>query len=330
MSADNRNMPTHALIFASLLCLSTLASAAEPERHGAGIPVPQARILQQLGLGHELIDVDIEGNRFRLLYRPAMTPKPSGAVLLLPDPGSAEAWLEQVRALTAYLPEHGWTVIAVEPPELPDSPVPTRTSPAADSASAPAAAEGSSATASGPTVLSFEQQMAQRLQEAHDTLGRRAPELRQRIITGIGRSAVWGVDWAQGKDDGVNLMLIDPRPSPGARQPLHTLLPLVGRRTLIDLYHAPMPGYPDAEPNARQRRLLARRADLKHYHQSRLPGVFRGWQGDMPWLTRHVRGLLERIILDDSRKLRGKMETPVPRVQAPPGSAAINASGGPT
>ncbi|MBR9828592.1 MAG: DUF3530 family protein [Oceanospirillales bacterium] len=322
------------LLVLACLISAPASSAADLPRYSAGSDTPQAYILQQLGGSHELIDVNVEGDQFRLLYRPAMTPKPLGAVLLLPDPGSGNSWLEQVRALMAYLPEHGWTVIAVEPPELPSNQTPQRTAQTTGTATATNLTVDENTDPSSnatPPAMSFAQQMQQRLQEAHNTLVRRAPDLRQRIITGMGRSAVWSAAWAQGKDDGVNLLLIDPRPSPETEQSLEALLPLTGRRTLIDLYHAPLPGYPNAEPDARQRRLLAHRASLKHYHQSRLPGAFRGWQADMPWLTRHVRGLLERIILDDSRKLRGKKtETPSLPVQTSPGSKPISASREPT
>lgn len=328
-------------------------TAAEQTRHSAGEEPARTQILHQLDASHELIDIEVEGQVFSMLYRPAMTPTPHGALLILPDPGVAEAWLEQVRALTNYLPEHGWSVLGIQPPSLQQERLPERTLPvltdiappttpetvttAPAETGTPATTETTStpasmsptdpaAAATGPPTPSFEQQIEQRLEQARNTLAKRNPG-KQLVVMGMGRAAIWSTAWTARQDENTHLLLIDPHPDPLAPDSLNELLKRMETRTIIDLYHHPLPGYPEAEPDARQRRLSAERLGLARYHQSRLPGVFRGWQAEMPWLVRHVRGILERMLLDeDAENTDTEAATPEAdrRLQTPPGLQAVN------
>ncbi len=334
-----------------LLCtLSSLSLAAEPARHSAGVDSVEQQILQQVDHSHELLDIQADADRFSLLYRPAMTHTPHGALLIVPDPGVAEGWLEQVRALANYLPEHGWAVLAVEPPAVPTAELPKRTLPvmtgikprpavpateteaeapaaAPTSATAPAeTADTETAVAAKPT---YREQLQQRLKLAWQELEQRN-EGKQKVVIGIGQGAVWSTALAIANGKGTSLVLIDPRPDVKAEESLNGLLQALEAHSVIDLYHSPLPGYPDAEPDARQRRLQAARLGLTRYHQSRLPGVFRGWRSDMPWLVRHTRGLLERTLLDHTPEAGSEaMPEALPLMQTPPGQPRPPRSGTP-
>ncbi len=330
----------HKIISLGLLALSSACLAAEPERYSAGIDDLEQQILQQVDHSHELIDIQADADRFRLLYRPAMTPTPHGALLIVPDPGVAEGWLKQVRALADYLPEHGWTVLALEPPTVPTAELPERTLPVMTGLSPQPAApvtDTEAATPPEPTANTtpaapaeepaateaeapaYKEQLKQRLELAWQELEPRN-EGQQTVVIGIGRGAVWSTALAIAKGEETSLVLIDPRPDAEAEESLNKLLAELEAHSVIDLYHSPLPGYPDAEPDARQRRLTAARLGLVSYHQSRLPGVFRGWRSDMPWLVRHTRGVLERILLapepEEAPEARLAAE---PLTQTPPG-----------
>ncbi|GAA0689429.1 hypothetical protein GCM10009104_14860 [Marinobacterium maritimum] len=330
-----------------LLCiLSSHSLAAEPARHSAGVDSVEQQILQQIDHSHELLDIQADADRFSLLYRPAMTPTPHGALLIVPDPGVAEGWLEQVHALANYLPEHGWAVLALEPPAVPTAKLPKRTlpvmtgikprpaTPAAETeaevpaalpVSATAPAETTDTATSAAETPAYREQLQQRLKLAWQELEQRN-EGKQKVVVGIGQGAVWSTALAIASGEETSLVLVDPRPDVEAEDSLNDLLKALEAHSVIDLYHSPLPGYPDAEPDARQRRLQAARLGLTRYHQSRLPGVFRGWRSDMPWLVRHTRGLLERILLDAQPEEESDA-TPAPLMQAPPGLPALPQNG---
>lgn len=331
-----------------LLCiLSPLCLAAEQPRHSAGIDDANRQVLQQLDSSHELLDIQANDDRFSLLYRPAMTPRPHGALLIIPDPGTGKGWLEQVRALTSYLPEHGWSVLALEPPapplpQLPERSLPVmtaiKTSPGNDSPATaaetpppavpaptapPTEVTADSADITTPQIPPYPEQLQQRLDLAWQELEQRNKG-KQQVLIGIGKGAIWSTILAikEGKDTA--LVLINPAPDTLAQTSLETLLTELEFHQVLDLYYAPLPGYPDAEPSAGLRRLEAARLGLSRYHQSRLPGVFRGWHSDMPRLARHVRGMLERTLL--SHTPRDEPETsPADGAlpQTPPGRAAL-------
>lgn len=325
---DNRLMKSVSRIFCTLFSLSFtgLCLAETPTRSTAGVDTLEQQVLQQLYRSHEWLEMQADNDRFNLLYRPAMTPDSPGALLILPDPGVAAGWLEQVRALTAYLPEHGWAVLAVEPPLLPetepprrtlpvmtgvrpglpandadspDAPPPAATTPSGDNTTPAAAKDNGDTTNVTTAALPYPEQLQQRLELAWQELAQRNTG-EHTIVLGIGRGAVWSAQLAINKGEDTGLILLDPLPDLQSKPSLTELLKPLEANSVIDLYHFPLPSYPDAEPDARQRRLQANKLGLSRYHQSRLPGVFRGWKPEMPWLVRQVRGLLERILIKEA------------------------------
>ncbi len=321
-----------------LLCtLSSLSLAAEPVRYSTGIDSLEHQVLRQLGHSHELLDIQADGDRFSLLYRPAMTPEPHGALLVVPDPGAAGAWLEQVRALADYLPEHGWSLLAVEPPPIPPPALPERTLPVMTKmvgTTAPAEAQNkqpeTDTETTSPEALqpkSYPERLQQRLELAWQELDQRSTG-EQQVVVGIGKGAAWSAALAVARGDEIALVVIDPQPDAEAARSLDSLLEPLESHILIDLYHSPLPGYPEAEPDARERRLQAARLGLSGYHQSRLPGVFRSWRSDMPRLARQTRGLLERTLLDNEPEEKaGLLPEPEPLMQTRPGQRSSPPAG---
>ncbi|MBA4503140.1 DUF3530 family protein [Marinobacterium marinum] len=319
-----------------ILCaLSSPCLATEPVRQSTSSGNPEQQLLQQLDSSHELLTLESDDDRFILLYRPAMMPEPHGALLILPDPGAAGGWLGQTRALTRYLPEHGWSVLTLEPLPLPSEALPPRTRTIQTALSSTAEVETlpseerletSSVTApppeekSAPPSVTHSEQLRQRLTLAWQELAQRS-EAQQQIILAIGQSATSAATLALEKGEEVTLVLIDPQPLQQSPTALANLFAPLSRHTILDLYHAPLPGYPEAEPNAGQRRLQAARMGLNAYHQGRVPGVFRGWQAEMPWLVKQVRGMLERILLQSTAEeaLTSTPDTIPPLTQMPPG-----------
>ena len=322
----------------SLLTLSLSAYAAdEIERPQAGVMAPADQITQALDSSYQLLELDTGSDRFALLFRPAMTPNAKGNLLLIPDTGIADAWLEQSRALTAYLPEHGWNLLVVQPPDPPQPPLPARTlpshqqtePPATDTEAPPAAADGAQTADEGGTSdadvandespsVSFPDQINARLQTAWSELSQRGSG-KQKLVLGIGSSATWGAQFVLAQGGNMDLIIFNPRPAPEAPDSLAELIIKLKQRQIVDLYHHPLPGYPDAEPDARQRRLLARRIGMSGYHQSRLPGVFRGWQGDTLWLARQVRGIMERVFWSEEVEAPETGVQPITEPPQPPG-----------
>lgn len=323
--------PVIACTLAALLAFGP-AGAAEPPRHAAGGEPSPEHMLQQLAPGHEWIDVEIDQRRFSLLYRPAMGSPPLGTLLLLPDPGLADGWLVQARTLSDYLPEHGWAVLAVAPPPLPPTAVPKRTLPVlttlgeqpSGGANPTAVADArvttaDSSAAAATTEPAFAERMQQRLALGWNEL-RQRHQGQQQVVVGFGRAAVWAAALAGQHGPDTALLLIDPQPDPLAPAALPAQLAELKEQAVIDLYHHPLPAYPEAEPDARARRLEAARLGLSRYRQSRLPGVFRGWQVEAPRLARQARGMLQRVLLDPAAASEAAVETPPAALeQTPPG-----------
>ncbi len=317
---DNRSMRAllSPLLISFLLTTTPLAAAeGEETRAQAGVTSIEDQLIEALDPSYELLELDTGNDRYALVFRPAMTPNPMGNLLILPDTGSAEAWLDQSRALADYLPEYGWNLMVLQPPEPADPALPERTLPVIKrlSSAAPAPTEENEAVVPPPDaaapeqdqaasntedsadsqpVLPFPDQYNARFQAAWSELSQRGGGERK-LILGIGSSATWAAQFALSQGQDVDLITLNPRPAIYAAEDLGELMIKLKAQRVIDLYYSPLPGYPDAEPDARQRQLLAKREGLHNYHQSRLPGVFRGWNTDMPWMTRQVRGVLERI-----------------------------------
>lgn len=323
-----------------LLALSLSVSAADDaERSQAGVMAPADQIIQALDSSYQLFELDTDNDRFALLFRPAMTPDAKGNLLVIPDTGTAEAWLEPALALADYLPEHGWNLLIVQPPEPPQPVLPARTPPGNEQTEPPAAetaAEGEAAAtedmpvgedtpASGeadvdakPAPLPFPDRMNARLQAAWSELLQRGSG-KQKLVLGIGSSATWGAQFVVAQNSNQDLIIFNPRPAPEAADTLAELIVKLKQRQIVDLYYHPQPGYPNAEPDARQRRLLARRIGMSGYHQSRLPGAFRGRESDMPWLARQVRGIMERVFWSKDIEMPEEGMQPTPEPPQPPG-----------
>ncbi len=345
---DNRSMRAFLspLLLSILLTTSPFAAVAEEEtRAQAGVMSLEDQLIEALAPSYQLLELDTGNDRYTLVFRPAMTPAPLGNLLLLPDTGSAEAWLDQSRALADYLPEHGWNLMVLQPPEPADPALPERTLPVikrlaaatptptdeneavapppeAAAAEQDQAASNTEDSADSQPALPFPDQYNARFQAAWSELSQRGGgELK--LILGIGSSATWAAQFALSQGQDVDLITLNPRPARDAAEGLGELMIKLKQQRVIDLYYSPLPGYPDAEPDARQRKLLAKREGLLNYHQSRLPGVFRGWNTDMPWMTRQVRGVLERIY--ETEKLETLDTVPnAPLLQPPqpPGTPA--------
>ncbi len=346
---DNRSMRAFLspLLISFLLTTTPLAAAeGEETRAQAGVTSIEDQLIEALDPSYELLELDTGNDRYTLVFRPAMTPNPMGNLLLLPDTGSAEAWLDQSRALADYLPEHGWNLMILQPPQPADPALPKRTLPVIKrlGSAAPAPAEGNEAatppqettagTEPGAAVstdeITADTQPAQpfpdkynaRFQAAWSELSQRGGGERK-LVLGIGSSATWAAQFALSQGQDVDLVTLNPRPAQDAAEGLGELMIKLKEQRVIDLYYSPLPGYPDAEPDARQRQLLAKREGLLNYHQSRLPGVFRGWSADMPWMTRKVRGVLERVYETDKavpmEPLPGTLKLQPPQ---PPGTPA--------
>ena len=332
-------MLAHSFILPALLTVTLAQAADDTSRTAAGVMTPEEQLLQTLDTSYELLQLDTGSDRFSLLFRPAMAPTAKGNLLLLPDTGVADAWLEQTRALIDYLPEHGWNVLIAQPPAPPDPTLPERTLPvmkrlaggqgeppsAADAppATPPAASEENASSEGGNTESPaveppYPDQLNNRLQSAWAELSQRGSG-KQKLVMGIGSSASWAAQFALSQGEDVSLVMLNPRPAQQAPEGLESLLEKLDQRKVVDLYYHPLPGYPNAEPDAQQRRLLARRLGMAQYHQSRLPGVFRGWQTDMPWLTRQVRGILERVFQEQLTPLQ-ELKQPDLSPPQPPGT----------
>lgn len=83
------------------------------------------------------------GNRrFLALYEPAITPSPKGTVVMLHGAGEHADWPGTLSTLRHYLPQIGWSTLAIAlpPPDLPKLP-PAKPSPAVEPANAPTPAD---------------------------------------------------------------------------------------------------------------------------------------------------------------------------------------------
>jgi hypothetical protein len=176
--------------------------------------------------------------------------------------------------------------------------------------------------------MPFADQVRQRLSLARTELQQRSHEDTEiNAILGIGSSALWAAALAAELGDEWDLVMINPRPSEASEANLIELLPRIKGR-IIDLYYLPLPGYPEAAPDAQLRRQLVIRTEMLDYHQSRLPGVFRGWQHEMPQLVRQLRGIMERILLAEPKVPESK-QLPAPENQTAPGMRNPRPASGP-
>ncbi len=329
---------------------ATPATATTPppprERFSAGSASSAEQLTQALAGDTRVLTLESDSESFHALLQLPAEPEPLGAILLVADPDTAEAWAEQVAALHFALARHGWITLALQPPSPVPASVPPRTlpvraqltpvtavaptEPAPDTATpetttpAPATpVEESAATATLPQ--SFAEQFNERLalvSEELDNLQNGSSSIR--ILLAIGRAAPWAMDYVAGHpQNALQLVMIDPQPDPAEGAPvIGELWDKLGEARVVDLYHAPLPGYPQAAPDARMRREQAQRQQLANYYQARLPGSFTGWEAQMPWLVRSVQGTLEKQILEPIRaaaELKAAAAANPPPSQRPPG-----------
>lgn len=303
------------------------ASAAAPsitqdpyqlQRHQAGALAMDEQLGLQLPDDTIVLTLEAGQQRFHALRQEPDQPEPTGALLLLPDPETGPAWPSQAAALRMDLAAHGWSTLALEPPAPDSRQLPPRTLPvltplshsaslatgtAAGSDTPSAAETASDITGNAPTTSTeppapFAERFNQRLDLALEELRRSSPDVQ--ILVAFGRSAPWAAAWlSTHPQPEMALILIDPLPDrqPGAPQ-LADLWEALSETRVIDLYHQPLPGYPQAAEDARIRLSQARRAESGGYYQSRIAAPFRGWRDQMPWLTRRVRGLIRTQILE--------------------------------
>jgi|GEM_PF-1361198 len=352
---DNRSMPTYITFI--MLCLGILltagpAHAEEPAtatestaqvRHIAGMQSGAERLLKQLEPDDELISMEQDGDSFFLIFRPAVAVIPVGNLLILPDLNASDGWAEQSGAISRYLARHGWNTLRLEPPVPPPPTLPERTLPSMrtiHTGSAPespaeatteqpdAAAETDTSTASAPETP-FMDRVRERLSLANTELQRRGhAETDFNVILGIGSSAPWAAEYAAESEDEWDLVLINPLPDETSGINLNELLPRIEGR-IIDLYYLPLAGYPEAAPDAQLRRELATRNGMTDFHQRRLPGVFRGWQTEMPQLTRQLRGIMERVLMTAPEQQVEPATEVIPDNETPPGARNPRPARGP-
>lgn len=309
-----------------------------PARYTAGTLDAAGQLARQLEADAELISLSVEDSSFFLIFRPAVAPVPVGNLLIVPDAGAATDWAEQGTAMARYLAEHGWNTLILQPPALPASEIPPRTLPSMRTIRAGAASPGTAtdtvtpnptdlpAAAADSPPRPFAEQVRERLSLARTELEQRGhPDTYINVILGIGTSATWAAALVAELGNKTDLVMINPRTSTTAEISLTELLPRIEGH-IIDLFYLPLPGYPEAAPDARLRRQLATRHEMRDYHQSRLPGVFKGWQFDMPQLVRQLRGIMERT-LPAVREEPAPAQAPA--TQAPPGQRMPRPAQGP-
>ncbi|MGD9861108.1 MAG: DUF3530 family protein [Marinobacterium sp.] len=353
VSLDNQTMPIYLKLITFMLgTLIPFAFAqgqtenpgddTAPARHSAGSLDDAELLLLQLEANAELISLELEETAFFLIFRPGVAPVPVGNLVIMPDTGVGVGWAEQGTAISRYLSAHGWNTLILQPPSPPNPALPKRTLPSMRAIRAGTTPDtpptpqteteptqsGSEDTAEATPEMPFADQVRQRLSLARTELQQRSHEDTEiNAILGIGSSALWAAALAAELGDEWDLVMINPRPSEASEANLIELLPRIKGR-IIDLYYLPLPGYPEAAPDAQLRRQLVIRTEMLDYHQSRLPGVFRGWQHEMPQLVRQLRGIMERILLAEPKVPESK-QLPAPENQTAPGMRNPRPASGP-
>jgi hypothetical protein len=327
----------------------SLADLYKIQRTQAGALPMESRLRQQLPMDTTVLTLEVGDERFHALRQEADRAEPIGALLLLPDPGVDEGWVEQSAAIRFDLAQKGWLTLVMQPP-VPDQPtLPERTLPvmktiavgqtrangeaAGDQAPAePAQASqtadsetpetGAGAGQPAPTAprAPFGERFNERINLALEEL--REPPVEPVTLVAFGRSGPWAADFiANNPQLNLDLVLVDPLPASAADGPaLGTLWAQLSNTRIIDIYHDPLPGYPRAGPDARVRRAAARRAEVPGYYQSRIATPFTGWRDEMPWLSRKLRGLLESRILQpmaDAKRLENNVQSKAQRELKP-------------
>lgn len=322
------------------------ASAAAPsfdmaelynvERSSAGNLPLDSKLRQLLPADTVVLTMEIGEQRFHALRQEADREEPVGGLLLVPDPAIGTVWVQQVEALRFDLAQKGWLTLAMEPPQPDEQPLPERTLPVmqsfasgAASAAEPVANEaeetntGNNVSDEQPEapLAPFAERFAERMDLALEQLT--ADSLEPVVVIAFGRATPWVMDYLnQQAEQRLSLVMIDPIPDQSADAPLFTTLWAgLDETRIVDIYHSPLPGYPQAAPDARIRKGQARREGLPNYLQVRAAGPFTGWHDEMPWLTAKVRGLIQTGILTPiaEEKEKEQQEAQAAQTQNPPG-----------
>lgn len=310
------------------------------ERSSAGDLPLDSRLRQLLPADTVVLTMEVGEQRFHALRQEADREEPVGGLLLVPDPTIGPAWVEQVAALRFDLAQKGWLTLALEPPQPDQQPLPERSLPVMQtfslnsaSAAAPtdipaasAAQSSNSDTAAVDTPETPLAPFAERFTERVDLTLEQLTErpLEPLVVIAFGRATPWVMEYlSQHPELNLSLVMIDPLPdsSPGA--PLFAnLWAAMDETPIVDIYHSPLQGYPQAAPDARIRKGQARREGLPNYLQARIAAPFTGWNEKMPWLTANVRGLIKQGILEpiaEEEEKQKQQEAQSPQGQTPPG-----------
>lgn len=268
--------------FCALVAMSGL-SAQEP-----------AALAQSLPADTELMfwDDAVTGDTYPGLIQSAEVFEPLGGIVILPDSNSGVRWLEQTHSIRRYLAKEGWTtvVVSLEPIQLNDD---------------------------SEYLLQYERQIEARVAQGLSVLQQNNID-RQLLLT-IGDSAFWAVNYLADPFTAgdTRLLMLDPAPAIASQWSdyLESLSQL--QTTVIDLYHAAAPGRHALVPDARMRLVAAKQAGHQNYHQVRLRDEWQGWQMDMPWLNRQLRGVIRKHIIEPDMQVEPEAE--IELQQRPPG-----------
>lgn len=250
----------------------------------------------------EIIMLEQGDGSYPALLQQAERAEAFGGILILTDTDSGKQWLEQSHALRLHLAEHGWWTLTSQLPLTP-----RRTS-------------ETSAQDQEEAQQTHNAEVQQRIQQGLQTLRER--ELERLLILAIGRSAAQATTFLHrnSAENDTRLIMINPRPADDERWAdfLQQLSEL--EITLIDLYAEPYPPGEAAIPDARMRRNALRQAGLEHdHHQSRIKVPWAGWNQEMSWLTRQVRGMLLTHVIEPDQQSIEQTVVPESVDQRPPG-----------
>ncbi|KAA0874037.1 DUF3530 family protein [Nitrincola tapanii] len=257
------------------------------------------RLVLSLPKDTEVLEVETgEMRYYQLLEQPGRA-QALGGIILLPDPFSERHWLLQTHALRRYLAEQGWLTLVVEPPAPPHRP-------------ADALTQGENLAA---VTERFQQSSLQRLENALNEFTTFDPDIY--IVIAFGRSSSAAsrfVTERQNANRPLHLILLDAEELiSGDRTLDQYLLEIEG--VVIDLHRQ------EREQAARSRQRLAQRHEVSGYHRQGLRASLEaGWQEEMPWLQRQLRGLIEQQILIPFQEQAERAESAeTPNDQRPPG-----------
>lgn len=244
---------------------------------------------------------ETDNERYPALLQAAERFEALGGILLLSDTDSQQQWLQQTHALRLYLAEQGWLTLTLPLPLTPQH-------------------LNAQATESFAELQAAHQtQTLSRIQEGLRLLEQQ--DLERVLVIAMGRSAEWASLYLQQNpaEPQIRLILINPRPAEDTEHArlLERLTAL--DMTVIDLYREPYAAGQRALPDARMRRNAMRQAGQTDYHQQRIKDPWSGWNPDMTWLKRQVRGLIQAHILNPDEQHRQQRINVPETDQRPPG-----------